>query len=149
MNIKSFPAVSWKFYNVKRSCRDMYSGILLWLRKRFVAENCIICPLYTRILQVSMKLNDRKFGKIFAEPNLPKSAEPRNFGRFLVWMMWATLIQTVCIVLRNKQWVHTVTSSQYRYIQYFMLYISRRQLPRIVITVRAGYIFWQLFLWRL
>ena len=25
-----------------------------------------------------MKLNDKKFGKIFAEPNLPKSAEPRT-----------------------------------------------------------------------
>ena len=25
-----------------------------------------------------MKLNDKKFGKIFAEPNLPKSAEPQT-----------------------------------------------------------------------
>ena len=29
-----------------------------------------------------MKLNDRKFGKIFAEPNLPKSAEPRTEPKF-------------------------------------------------------------------
>ena len=29
MNIKSFPAASRKFYNVKRSCRDMYCGIVL------------------------------------------------------------------------------------------------------------------------
>ena len=29
-----------------------------------------------------MKLNDKNFGKIFAEPNLPKSAEPRTEPKF-------------------------------------------------------------------
>ena len=29
-----------------------------------------------------MKLNDKKFGKIFAEPNRPKSAEPRTEPKF-------------------------------------------------------------------
>ena len=29
-----------------------------------------------------MKLNDKKFGKIFAEPNMPKSAEPRTEPKF-------------------------------------------------------------------
>ena len=29
-----------------------------------------------------MKLNDKKFDKIFAEPNLPKSAEPRTEPKF-------------------------------------------------------------------
>ena len=29
-----------------------------------------------------MKLNDKKFGKIIAEPNLPQSAEPRTEPKF-------------------------------------------------------------------
>ena len=31
---------------------------------------------------MSMKLNDKKFGKIIAEPNLLKSAEPRTEPKF-------------------------------------------------------------------
>ena len=101
MNVKSFLAANRKFYNVKRSCRDMYCGILLWLRKRFVAENCIICPLYPVYCKWAwnwMTKSSAKFLPNRTKPNLPKSAEPRtepnrNFGRFLCRSMTDLLIR--------------------------------------------------------
>ena len=63
-----------------------------------------------------MKLNDKKFGKIFAEPNPPKSAEPRtelnrNFGRFLYSIKY------------------TVYNSKYAIVQYTVYTIRKDDRP--------------------